>query len=270
MNYDGLSVAGKYTTVSAYRDDCLIAGELRVDNGAVINNGVIINNNAVINTDAHIHGGAYIDGGAFIDGTVKANNVDIGIYTLLGGPGPVAIVDPASDKNGNVYFGVNNADSANNTTSYLRGRNVRIYAHGSKGGVYLGSSGSTAITSDEKLKNIFDIDDRYESFFNNINPVAYQYKVGHRTHLGFGARAIENALQDANLTTEEFAGILIDRNISVGEDEIMSPDGATHFDEIYSLRYEEFIALNTYMIKKQQRIIEDLTRRIESIENVSI
>ena len=214
--------------------------------------------------------GFSFDSTVTVQGNLTAHNVDIGIYALLGGPGSVTIVDPASDKNGEVYFGVNSANSASGTTSYLRGKNVRIYAHGSKGGVYLGSSGFTAITSDENLKNIFDIDDRYESFFNNINPVAYQYKVGHRTHLGFGARAIENALQDANLTTEEFAGILIDRNVSVGEDEIMSPDGATHFDEIYSLRYEEFIALNTYMIKKQQRIIEDLTRRIESIENVSI
>ena len=263
MRHDGMRVGGKYEIASTYQDDCLIAGELNVVNGATIDGGTLIKQGAII------HGGAIINDGAYISGTLTANNVDIGAYALLGGPGSVAIINPNSTTNGEVYFGVNKADSASNSTSYLRGRNVRIYSH-NKGGVYLGSSGSTAITSDEKLKNIFDIDDRYESFFNNINPVAYQYKVGHRTHLGFGARAIENALQDANLTTEEFAGILIDRDVSVGEDEIMSPDGATHFDEIYSLRYEEFIALNTYMIKKQQRIIEDLTHRIESIENTLI
>lgn len=265
MRHDGMRVggSGRYEIASTYQEDCLIAGELNVVNGATIDGGTLIKQGAII------HGGAIINNGASISGTLTAHNVDIGIYALLGGPGSVAIVDPDSTTNGEVYFGVNKADSASNSTSYLRGRKVRIYSH-TKGGVYLGSSGSTAITSDENLKNIFDIDDRYESFFNNINPVAYQYKVGHRTHLGFGARAIENALQDANLTTEEFAGILIDRDVSVGEDEIMSPDGATHFDEIYSLRYEEFIALNTYMIKKQQGIIEDLTHRIESIENTLI
>lgn len=246
-----------------------------VCNSRLLADGLYVNGEYVYGTECITsslitYGGAKIQGDLNVGGTLTARNVDIGIYALLGGPGPVTIIDPASDKNGEVYFGANKANSAGSTTSYLRGRNVRIYAHGDKGGVYLGSSGSHAITSDENLKNIFDIDDRYESFFNNINPVAYQYKVGHRTHLGFGARAIENALQDANLTTEEFAGILIDRDVSVGEDEIMSPDGATHFDEIYSLRYEEFIALNTYMIKKQQGIIEDLTHRIESIENTLI
>ena len=282
MRHDGVRVggSGKYNIASSYQEDCLIAGELWVENGAIIKNGAVIENGAVIKLGATIHGGVGINGGAYvsgeitadtasISGTLTAHNVDIGIYALLGGPGSVTIVDPNADKNGEVYFGVNKADSASSSTSYVRGRKVRIYSH-DKGGVYLGSSGSTAITSDEKLKNIFEIDDKYELFFNNIEPVAYKYKVGHRTHLGFGARAIENALQDANLTTEEFAGILIDRDVSVGEDEIMSPDGATHFDEIYSLRYEEFIALNTYMIKKQQGIIEDLTHRIESIENTLI
>lgn len=149
--------------------------------------------------------------------------------------------------------------------TYLRGNNVRLYAH-TGGGVYLGSSGSTAVTSDETLKDMYDIDDRYVNFFNNLNPVLYKYKTGHRIHIGFGAQSVEKALSDARLTTEEFAGVLIDRDLDVGEDENVSPDGKTHFDELHSLRYEEFITLNTMMIKKLQKEITLLKNTIKKLE----
>ena len=129
---------------------------------------------------------------------------------------------------------------------------------GSGGGVYLGASGSTAITSDETLKDLYTVDDKYIDFFNKLNPVAYKYKVGHRTHLGFGAQSVEKALYDSGLNTEEFAGILVDKNVDIGEGEKLPPDGKTHFDKLYSIRYEEFIALNTLMIQKLQKRISEL------------
>jgi len=46
----------------------------------------------------------------------------------------------------------------------------------------------------------------------------------------------------------------------------MSPDGKTHFDKLYSLRYEEFIALNTMMIQKLQGKINDLERQLAEIK----
>jgi len=143
----------------------------------------------------------------------------------------------------------------------LRGETVRIYSY-TDSAVYLGTSGAVAVESDENLKDIYEINDKYTTFFNELNPVAYKYKVGHRTHLGFGARAVENAIYTAGLSTEDFAGLLIDKDVDIGEDEILSPDGATHFDELYSLRYEEFIALNTMMIKKLQREIKELKEEL--------
>ena len=147
----------------------------------------------------------------------------------------------------------------------IYGGAVRIYSHGS-GAVYLGISGNTAITSDETLKDIYAIDDKYIKFFNKLNPVTYTYKVGHRKHIGFGAQSVEKALSDSGLTTEDFAGILVDENVDIGEDEHMSPDGKTHFDKLYSLRYEEFIALNTMMIQKLQGKINDLERQLAEIK----
>lgn len=188
-----------------------------------------------------------------------------------------------NNRQNNVVIEIQQADSkkvyygpwgTNSITSYLRGHDVRMYAQG--GGVYLGNSGSTAVTSDENLKNITDIDDRYINFYKSIKPIKYIYKLkGHRTHLGFGARQIEQSLINSGLTTEEFAGILIDKDFTVYADENGTGEDI-HYNELYSLRYEEFIALNTYMIQKlfkhneeQARQIKDLKERMNKYEQTT-
>lgn len=163
----------------------------------------------------------------------------------------------------NLYIGTG-GDLSGKTTN-IRGNTVRLYAHTS-GAVYLGYSGSTAVTSDENLKNIYDLDDKYLDFFMNLKPISYIYKDnGHRSHLGFGARQVEQALLDADLTTEDFAGVLIDKDVTIGADEAGTEEDV-HYDELYSLRYEEFIALNTAMIQKQARIIEQMKKEIEELK----
>lgn len=159
------------------------------------------------------------------------------------------------------YFGCSASDSNSygTVTSRLRGKYVRLYSTGS-GGVYLGSSGSTAITSDENLKDLYSIDERYERLFHLLTPVLYKYKnTGHRLHVGFGARAVEDALKSSGLTTEEFAGVLIDKNITITADEAQTEEDV-HYDELYSLRYEEFIALNTAMIQKLWQRVDDIEK----------
>ena len=113
---------------------------------------------------------------------------------------------------------------------------------------------------------MYDIDDRYTDFFNKINPVLYKYKIGHRTHLGFGAQSVEKALLESGLTTEDFAGIIKEVNVDLPDDMPLAPNGKTHFDELYSLRYEEFIALNTMMIQRLQSKINNLERQLAEIK----
>ena len=163
------------------------------------------------------------------------------------------------------YFGT--GGDFTGITNCLRGNTVRIYAHTS-GAVYLGNSGSTAITSDENLKNILEINDKYIEFFNKLKPISYIYKNnGHRSHIGFGARQVEQALQNAGLTTEEFAGVLKDTDVTISSDE-MGTEEDVHFDELYSLRYEEFIALNTLMIQKQSEEIKFLKEEIKNLKTI--
>ena len=169
----------------------------------------------------------------------------------------------ASNDGKTVYFG--NSSQTRTLTSALRGDTVRIYSHNG-GAVYLGGSGSTAITSDENLKFLNDIDNKYETFFNNLNPQTYVYKnKGHRKHVGFGARGVEKALLNAGLTTEEFAGVVIDTDVTITADEAGTEEDQ-HYDDLYYLRYEEFIALNTWMIQKLFKKVKTLEDKVAELE----
>ena len=84
------------------------------------------------------------------------------------------------------------------TTTMVRGQYVRLYAH-SGGAVYLGYSGSTAVTSDRNMKtDILDLDDKYLDFFDKLRPITYKYDCpghkGHRDHVGLVAQEVEDAL----------------------------------------------------------------------------
>ena len=167
------------------------------------------------------------------------------------------------DKN---YFGA--SSSYNAVTSYVRGSTVRLYAH-TGGGVYLGSSGSTAVTSDENLKDLYDLSGSYDVFYDALAPKIYKYKKEgcHRFHTGFGARQVEQALLNAGLSTEDFAGILIDKDVTIGADEA-GTDADVHYDELYSLRYEEFISLNTWQIQKLKQKVSQQAELIQKLSEM--
>jgi tRNA splicing ligase len=116
------------------------------------------------------------------------------------------------------------------------------------------------------MKDIREIDQRYEDFFMRLHPVLYKYRrIGHRTHVGYGAREVEQALAASGISTEEFAGILIDRDVTICADEAQA-EMDQHFDELYSLRYQEFGALYALMLQKAIRRIENLEERFAGLE----
>lgn len=112
-----------------------------------------------------------------------------------------------------------------------------IYANGSP----------VATTSDARLKtNIEPIDDRYIKMLDDMDPVKFCYTEGgsKRTHTGFIAQNVLEALTKAGLTTQEVAAF-VDVN----------GDG----DE-YALRYEEFIAILLLKIRKLEDLIKNNRR----------
>lgn len=118
------------------------------------------------------------------------------------------------------------------------------------------ASNGTIQTSDRRLKrDIEPLDERYMKLFRALEPVKYRRTDGDRVHLGFIAQEVEDAMIESGLNIMDMGALCIDE----------TDDG-----NIYGLRYEEFMALNTLMIQKlyetvenQQMIIDSLRKAIE-------
>lgn len=116
-------------------------------------------------------------------------------------------------------------------------------------------------TSDKRnKKNIQSISDKYESMFFELKPVSFGLYGGDRTHIGYVAQDVEKAMNDNDLSDIDFAGLCHDFVKTENEDEVEI------FDQ-YGLRYSEFIALNTHMIQKLYKRINELEQEIERMKN---
>lgn len=135
---------------------------------------------------------------------------------------------------------------------------------------------ATISTSDRNLKkDIHQLTDTHLDFFLKLQPVSFLFKDGEsgRTHIGFIAQDVEKAMSECGLTDLDFAGFCKDQKVEVffEEDEngdkiekerpILDENGNPEY--IYSLRYEEFIALNTY-------VIQELWKRVDAVEKENI
>ena len=126
--------------------------------------------------------------------------------------------------------------------------NSRLYLYGSN--IY--SNGSTvATTSDERKKEqIMILNERYLNLIKNISPVSFKYvsdiSLSGRKHTGFIAQNVLTAMENAGITTDEFAAFVDVNN-----------DGKE-----YALRYDEFIALLLLYSKHLEERIEQLEERL--------
>ena len=126
---------------------------------------------------------------------------------------------------------------------------------------------TTISTSDRNLKkNIKPLSDKYIELFKLLQPVSFAFKDGDsgRTHIGFISQDVEDALDKVGLTALDFSGFCKDikttcqRNENKNEEEIPVLDENGNPQYIYSLRYEEFIALNTCMIQELEKRVSKL------------
>lgn len=136
-------------------------------------------------------------------------------------------------------------------------------------GTWQTSAAITVVSDLNKKHSIEDMPSQYTIFFDNINPIRYKYNDGtsNRYHTGFVAQEIADALQIANINTQDFAGLTV-------------CDQGTE-NELWALRYEEFVSLNTWQIQKlkprmtaaEQEIlqlkseVESLRAELENLKN---
>lgn len=112
-------------------------------------------------------------------------------------------------------------------------------------------NGQVQTPSDKQLKkDISSLNEKYNILFNNLQPVSFKYKDGHRTHVGFIAQDVKEAMDKANISNEDFAAYCEDKKDSGVE---------------CSLRYSEFIAINTMQIKKLKDEVKELKEQINKL-----
>lgn len=125
----------------------------------------------------------------------------------------------------------------------------------------------TIETSDRNQKtDIAEMSEVQEQLFNKLKPSTYQMLLGtsDRTHYGFVAQDVEDALLELGLTGKDFAGLCKDAQRDDKDKPIVDSNGNVQYN--YSLRYSEFIALNTYMIQKLQQTIQDQQEEINNMK----
>lgn len=122
------------------------------------------------------------------------------------------------------------------------------------------SATGTVSSSDERLKHDFKNLERYEDFFYKIEPISFKYNNGEsgRDWVGVSAQQVEKALHESGLTNLDFAGIVINQKFK-------DDDGWNGFEEEYGIRYEQFIMLNTHMIQKLKKEIDELKTEIKQL-----
>lgn len=220
-------------------------------------------------------GTTYIDGSRIMAGTVSASTLEggsvqllnysgaaVGVMTMTGSSSTSFAIDLTSygalrlsGRSGDtfiesgdgtylhlsdeVYIGYGNL-APNQSGMYSCGTSKQRWSD-----IYADSSAAT--TSDRNQKNTVTYDmNPYDALFDRLKPTPFRYNNGTsgRTHLGMISQDVEQALADAGLSTQDFAGFIR------GEDK----NGAA----VCMLRYEEFIALCIHQIQQLKGRVKEL------------
>lgn len=136
------------------------------------------------------------------------------------------------------------------------------------------SSGGWKTTSDRRKKKDFRKlleDDRFVRFFELLQPMEYRLiENDEKMHIGFVAQDVEQAMTDCDISENEFYGL---EHAVFSEKDFQSNKEFEKFlernggaNDMYTLCYQEFIALNTAMIQKLQNRCNDFERRLSALE----
>lgn len=137
------------------------------------------------------------------------------------------------------------------------------------------ASSGTIHTSDKtKKRNIKPLSEKHLQFFSLIQPVSFIFKDGTsgRTHIGFISQDVEEAMKQVGLTDLDFAGFCkdvktkcyLDDDGNEIEEPLLDQNGKEQY--IYSLRYGEFIALNTYAIQHLTTELNETKKELSELK----
>ena len=140
------------------------------------------------------------------------------------------------------------------------------------------STNGTIQTSDATRKEqITALGEKQLAFFEKLRPVSYKLKSGFddaenhdRLHYGFIAQEVEQAMGECGITAMEFGGLCKDKEVvlakTLNEDGTESVASKETGADVYSLRYQEFIALNTAAIQALKQEVKALRAELNTMK----
>ena len=134
------------------------------------------------------------------------------------------------------------------------------------------AASSSIVTSDRNQKDdIKPLEDWHYQFFLELAPVSFTFKDGTsgRTHVGFVSQDVEDVLAKFGKTALDFAGFCkdvkhkyyTDDEGNEIEEEVLDDEGNPIY--IYSLRYEEFIALIAHALQITITRMDEQDKRMD-------
>lgn len=160
------------------------------------------------------------------------------------------------------YATESGAAISSGTTEYNEYAKVAVYSGWSYGGgISLNAdsvsvNGSIIESSDKNVKHDINYNlERYENLYDDLMPCSYKFNFGksNRDHTGFIAQEVKKAIEDNGLSTSNFAAYV----------ELNNTDSPQYGQ--YGLRYEEFIALNTWQIQKLKKKVATLEEQVATL-----
>lgn len=237
-----------------YANDAYISGEVHATSGSFTG--------SVTATSGSFTGSIYASGGTIgnvtITDTLKLTGNKIWLETFDNGDS-FRICD--SNRHSYLFIGQDNAclfgTKSGYTSQIVLGSNsttydAYLYSHNGNFRGTWSTQSSISVVSDANKKNtIEEVNDSYDVFFDNLRSVTYKFNDGTsgRLHTGFIAQEVKQSLDNAGLTTNDFAGVVVMRNDDGSED--------------WYLRYEEFISINTWQIQKLKARVAELERKLQ-------
>ena len=147
---------------------------------------------------------------------------------------------------------------------------------------YANSAGTTTLSDRNLKKDFTEFSDAYDIFYDNLKPKTYKYILGSsgRPHSGYVTQEVEEALEIAGLTTNDFAGVNI-MPINCRETESDGKNGQKDIEdsadnylldkgiqEQHNLVYTEFVALNTWQIQKLKNKVKEQEEKITELNSL--
>lgn len=176
-----------------------------------------------------------------------------------------------------ITFTTNSSATSSSITFFKNNSNDIVFRPMKNDEIFLGTSAfrwktiysvnPLSVVSDRNKKyNIQDLSEKYEQLFDHIKPKSYMLLNGNRKHIGAISQDIEEAMKDIGMTPLEFGGFCKDAVIDEQTNNpIYDKNGKQKYE--YSLRYSEFIMLNTWQIQKLKSRIKELENIIKTLTN---